>query len=191
MSERKRATGFVLMDAAFAADAKFLRLYRRADTPHDFAAAVGVFWLLLGDARRGKSPVIDWDDYEDYAPEVVSLKAVHLLKEDGFDPEVFDRWSPAYRSVSERTGGTVGYGGVRNDTESTLTSGQVSSGQVSSNGVGGVGEGTPQSFMRYPPRKSNYERLPGEAVRLVHDGTHRDADKCGVCHPLPREVVGE
>jgi hypothetical protein len=31
-----------------------------------------------------------------------------------------------------------------------------------------------------------YERLPGEAARLVHDGTHRDADKCGVCHPLPR-----
>lgn len=50
------------------------------------------------------------------------------------------------------------------------------------------GQSPPQSFMRYPTRKSSYERLPGEAVRLVHDGTHRDADKCGVCHPLPTGV---
>jgi hypothetical protein len=175
VAERKRATGFILMDAAFAADSKFLRLARRAETPHQFAAAVGVFWLILGEARRGKSPLVDWDDFEEYADEIAALKEAKLLQEDGFDPEVFERWAPAYRVPN----GTQRYPSVpdgRSDTKSTLTSGQVKSGQVHSNGVGGVGEGEPVSFIRYPSRPP--ERLPGEAVVPRHDGSHSD---CSVC----------
>jgi len=164
------------MDAAFAADAKFVRLARRAPSPHDYAAAVGVFWLILGDARRGKSPVVDWDDYEEYADEIALLKDSKLLLEEGFDPEVFERWAPAYRSVSDRTGGTQGYERVRKDTKSTNASGQVNSSHVTSNGVGGVGEGERQAFMAWQPK----------AKPNAHMGQHSD---CLVCAPL-RESEG-
>lgn len=180
MSERKRATGFVLMDAAFAADAKFVRLARKATSPHDYAAAVGVFWLLLGDARRAKSPVVDWDDYEEYDQEIDQLKAAHLLQEDGFDPEVFERWAPAYRSVSERTGGTDGYGRVPSGTKSTNTSGQVKSGPFSSNGVGGVGEGEPVSFIRSPKRSSfqpDYADIERQQRESLEDAIRKTAER--------------
>lgn len=48
------------------------------------------------------------------------------------------------------------------------------------------GQSPPTSMMRWPTK---YQPALGEAARLVHDGTHQDADKCGVCHPLPREKV--
>ncbi len=108
MTERKRASGFVLMDAAFTADAKFVRLARKADDPVDFAASVGVWWMLLADCRRAKEPEVDWDDYTEYSEQIDKLRAAGLLDDDGFDPESFSRWAPAYRSVSERTRGTEG-----------------------------------------------------------------------------------
>lgn len=155
MTERKRATGFVLMDAAFTSDAKFVRLARMVPDPHEYAACVGVFWMLLADCRRAKSPEVDWDDYPDYSEQIDLLRAARLLTADGFDPEPFQRWAPAYRSPKERTG-TEGYAGVRQGTEGTNTSGQVSSGQVGSE-----------------------QGLWGGSS--THDGRHPD---CLVCHPM-------
>jgi hypothetical protein len=167
MTERKRASGFVLMDAAFTADAKFVRL-ARLTTPVEFAACVGVWWMLLADCRRGKSPDVDWDDYTEYAEQIDRLRTAKLLNEGGFDPESFSRWAPAYRSVSERTRGTEGNGEVRSgteSTESTLTSGQVISGQV----LPTDGTRAREAFMGFKPK-------PG-----LHDGSHPD---CRVCEPL-------
>jgi hypothetical protein len=145
MTERKRASGFVLMDAAFTSDAKFRRLERIASDPTDFAASVGVWWMLLADCRRGKSPFIDWEDYTEYSDQIAKLRAAHLLDEHGFDPEPFERWAPAYRSVSERTPGTKG-------TQSTNTSGQVISGQVMSTNDGNARANEPQSFIAWKPK---------------------------------------
>ena len=172
MTERKRASGFVLMDAAFTADAKFVRLARKADDPLDYATSIGVWWMLLADCRRAKSPVVDWDDYTEYAGPIAKLRDAKLLNEDGFERESFDRWAPAYRSVSERIPGTKDNGAVRLGTESTNPSGQVISGQVTSNGVGGVGEGEPppRSFIRRSPKAGS------------HEGQH--GKDCSVCAPL-------
>jgi hypothetical protein len=170
VTERKRATGFVLMDAAFLSDAKFRRLERTAESPHDFAAAVGVFWMLLGDARRGKSPEVDWDDYEEYAAEIAQLRSAHLLQEGGFDPEVFERWAPAYRSKWDEQwvrSGTERNGEVRTSTEITDTSGQVSSSLVTSNERNGNARA---SFMGWKPKQT-------------HDGHH--GASCLVCFPVP------
>jgi hypothetical protein len=188
MAERKRAIGFALMDTAFAADAKFVRLARRAATPVDFAAAVGVFWLILADARRAKSPVVNWEDYEEYPDQIAALKDAKLLVQEGFEAETFERWAPAYHSPYDRTRGTQGDGGVRKGTQEYAVSTPINSTPIT-NGVGGVGEGEPQSFMRYPERKPPYQLAPGEAARVVHDGTHKDADKCIVCQPPIREGV--
>ena len=177
VTERKRASGFVLMDAAFAADAKFVRLSRKADDPVDFAASVGVWWMLLADCRRAKSPEVDWDDYTEYEVQVEKLRAAHLLNEHGFDPEAFERWAPAYRSVSERTPGTKGDGGVPKGTQSTETSGHINSGQVP-NGVGGAGEGG--SFMAWKPKdpENGAGLWKGQGL---HDGRH--GESCPVCFP--------
>lgn len=143
MTERKRANGFCLMDAAFAADAKFVRLARRAADPPSFAAAVGVFWLILADCRRAKSPEVEWEDYSEYASQITALKDARLLTPSGFDPDTFERWAPAYRAPKERTG-TDGYEEVRKVPSSTIPSGQVSSGHISSqNTEGGAGGGLP------------------------------------------------
>lgn len=179
MTERKRASGFVLMDAAFTSDAKFVRLARQADDPHDYATSVGVWWILLADCRRAKSPIVDWDDYTEYAEPIEKLKAAKLLNEGGFDPEPFERWAPAYRSVSERTAGTKGYGEIRSGTESTNTSGQVISNQVTSNGVGGPGEGDeppPRTFMRSP----RGPRADAEDVRRQEEEAWSKCTECGV-----------
>lgn len=163
MAERKRATGFVLMDAAFTSDAKFVRLARGTE-PIEFAACVGVWWMLLADCRRAKAPEVDWDDYTEYAEQIDKLRDAKLLNEGGFERESFDRWAPAYRSVAERTPGTKGNGQVPDGTKSTNTSGQVNSGHVFG-GVGGVGEG-------------------GSGIwrgRGTHDGSHGVG--CAVCYP--------
>lgn len=139
MTERKRATGFVLMDAAFTADAKFVRLARMVPDPIEYAACVGVFWMLLADCRRAKSPIVDWDDYPDYTPQVDLLRAAKLLTVDGFDPEPFNRWAPAYKAPKERTG-TPGYAGERDGTPGTNPSGQVVSGLFSSQAHNGQHE---------------------------------------------------
>lgn len=140
MAQRKRASGFALMDAAFAADAKFVRLARHAKTPMQFAAAVGVFWLILADARRAKSCEVNWDDYSEYATQVKALQAAQLLTSEGFDGTTFDRWAPAYKAPSEVREGTNGYEEVQKVRAATDTSGRLSSIPVSEGEDGGVGE---------------------------------------------------
>jgi hypothetical protein len=161
MAERKRATGFVLMDAAFTADAKFVRLARMVPDPHEYAACIGVFWLLLADCRRAKDPAVDWDDYPDYQPQVDLLRAARLLNDTGFEPEPFKRWAPAYKAPGERLG-TGGYGGLRKGTEGTNTSGQVKSVQVDSE-----------------------QGLWGGSA--LHDGHH--GETCVVCYPPSEQKV--
>lgn len=179
MTERKRASGFVLMDAAFTSDAKFVRLARKADDPLDYATSIGVWWILLADCRRAKSPIVDWDDYTEYAEPIEKLKAAKLLNEGGFEPEPFERWAPAYRSVSERTPGTKGDGGVPTGTKSTLPSGQVNSGHLSSNGgVRGAGEGETGLFMRSPRGRTGPEPSL-TAIKAQHDDAFQLCAKCG------------
>ena len=175
MTERKRATGFVLMDAAFTADRKFIRLAQTAPSPLEYAAAVGVFWLLLADCRRAKSPNIHWDEYEEYTDQIAMLRSVRLLREGGFEYATFQKWAPAYRSVSERTRESAdsehgAYPSVPDGNSNTVASVQVSSGQVNGGGAGGT-------FMGWKHREP--ERLPGEAVVPRHNGQHPDCLVCG------------
>ena len=168
MTERKRATGFVLMDAAFTADRKFLRLSRKAPKPLDYAAAVGVFWMILADARRVKSAEVNWDEYDEYSDQVVLLKEVKLLIDTGFDPDTFKKWAPSYRSPWDDKWVRSGTERVRGNTD---TSGQVSSGQVSSP-LPTNGTRAQETFMGFPPK-------------ALHDGSHPD---CIVCRPLERNA---
>jgi hypothetical protein len=141
MSERKRAHGFALMDTAFAADPKFVRLQRKAKSPSDYAAAVGVFWMVLADCRRAKSPEVVWADYEEYATELDLLKEARLLLPNGFAQPAFDRWAPAYKSPWDVRRGTQGNAEVHKDTQQDATSALLASTHISStNEEGGVGE---------------------------------------------------
>ena len=167
MTERKRATGFVLIDAAFAADRKFVRLARLAPSPADYAAAVGVFCLILADARRVKSPAVDFEEWAEYTDQVALLREVRLLTEDGCDPTTFDKWAPAYRSPWDTEWVRSGTARVRKGTDTSV---QFNSG----NGVGGVGEGEPQNFMRFPPKRE--PGLLADAYR--HEGQHANCDVC-------------
>jgi hypothetical protein len=142
VTERKRASHFALMDTAFAADRKFIRLARKASIPIEYAAAVGVFWLLLADARRSKSPDVDWSEYDEYVPQIQLLRQVGLLDDNGFPPGPFNKWAPVYKSPSDAArGGTQGNEEVRNGTQGSAASVQFASPQVSSPQVptGGVG----------------------------------------------------
>ena len=133
MTQRKRATGFALMDTAFAADAKFVRLARKAPSEIAFATAVGVYWLILADARRARNAAVSWDDYTEYADQIALLKDARLLTPTGFDPATFDRWAPAYKSPwdKERTG-TQGDAEVPESTQATPTSTPLTSTHISS-----------------------------------------------------------
>ena len=155
MTQRKRATHFALMDTAFAADRKFVRLARKATIPIEYAAAVGVFWMLLADARRSKSPTIDWSDYEEYEPQIRLLQEVGLLSDNGFPPGPFDKWAPAYKSPAD----TQRYAEVRKGTHRNDVSVQFSS--IPEGGVGGE------------------QGLWNGAGS--HDGRH--GTDCGVCFP--------
>jgi hypothetical protein len=186
MTQRKRATGFALMDTAFAADAKFVRLARKAPNEVAFAAAVGVFWLILADCRRARSAIVHWEDYTEYGDQIASLKDAGLLTTNGFIPESFDNWAPAYKAPTERTqssptvpNGTGLKGGSEHGaspsvpdgnagTESTVTSPHINSPQVT-NGVGGAGEGAAPVTMM------------GWRGKGFHDGRH--GPNCMVCHP--------
>lgn len=141
MTERKRASHFALMDTAFAADRKFVRLARKATIPVEYAAAVGVFWLLLADARRSKSPEIDWADYEEYQPQIQLLQEVGLLGVDGFPPGPFEKWAPVYRSPAD----TRRYAEVRKGTQGNASQRDISSIQFTSvpseGGAGGNEQG--------------------------------------------------
>jgi hypothetical protein len=162
MAERRRATHYALMDSAFAADRKFVRLARKASIPIEFAAAVGVYWIILADCRRSKSPEVDWDDYEEYGPQVELLRSVGLLDEVGFPPDAFTKWAPAYKSPFDAARGTKGNAQVRNGTHGNATSVQFSSVR----GDGGAGEG-------------EFGLLNGTGL---HDGRH--GKSCAVCAPL-------
>ncbi len=184
MTQRKRATGFALMDTAFAADAKFVRLARKAPNEVAFAASVGVYWLMLADARRARSALVHWEDYTEYTEQIAALKDANLLDVNGFPPGSFDNWAPAYKApterirplstVPDRTGGDgdsehEAYPTVPDrpsDTKSTVTSTHIRSDHLS-NGVGGAGEGG--TFM-------------GWRGKGMHDGRH--GASCAVCAPL-------
>lgn len=143
MTQRKKATHFALMDSAFTADRKFIRLARRASIPIEYAAAVGVYWILLADCRRSRSAVIDWEDYVEYRPQIDLLQEVGLLGDDGFPPDPFEKWAPRYKSPADaRRTGTQGNDGVRNGTQGNPTSIQFSSNQFpSEGGAGGSDQG--------------------------------------------------
>ena len=181
MSQRKRATGFALMDTAFAADAKFVRLARKAADEVAFAASVGVYWLMLADARRARSAIVHWEDYTEYSEQIVALKDAKLLTVNGFPDGSFDNWAPAYKAPSDRTrpdpnvpdrtadkptSERRAYPSVpdRNgSTKTTVTSPHISSDHL--NGVvGGVGEGgvRPTSLMGWAPKKP--EKLTDEQI---------------------------
>lgn len=99
---RKRTGNFALLDTAFLADPKFMRLHRCTPDPASFAAALGVFLMLLTDARRRKSPEVKWEDWTEYADQIVPLRDAGVLTADGFDPVSFEKWAPAYQSPSDR-----------------------------------------------------------------------------------------
>lgn len=193
MTQRKRATGFALMDTAFAADAKFVRLARKAPNEVAFAASVGVFWLILADARRARSAIIHWEDYTEYADQIASLKEAKLLTTNGFLDETFDNWAPAYKSVPERTRSyptvpeRIGDNGVSEHgayptvpdgnagTESTVTSPLIKSDHLTS---------PPTKDAR--PKADNFMGWGGKGL---HDGRH--GPECSVCAPLLQsEKVG-
>jgi hypothetical protein len=200
MTQRKRATGFALMDTAFAADAKFVRLARKASNPTEFAAAVGVFWLMLADARRARSAIVHWEDYTEYAEQIDALKDAKLLTTNGFIDETFDNWAPAYKAPPERTrayptvpDGTPPYPSVssngqtlstertqpypdvtpvRSGTESTVTSPHISSSQDQK-----VSSEKAENFMGFRPKEPGVWGGAG-----THDGRH--GESCQVCAPL-------
>lgn len=133
MTQRKRATGFALMDTAFAADAKFVRLARKAPSEVAFATAVGVYWLILADARRARNAAVNWDDYTEYTDQIALLKDAKLLTSTGFDPTTFDRWAPAYKSPWDKgRTGTQGDAEEQESTQATPTSTQLGSAQLKS-----------------------------------------------------------
>lgn len=177
MSQRKRATGFALMDTAFAADAKFVRLARKAADPVAFAAAVGVYWLLLADARRARDAVLNWDDYTEYAEQITALKEAKLLTVNGFEGETFDRWAPAYKSPNERT---QPYPDVPNRTNGKGTSEHGAYPTVP-NGTGGTPTSTHISSTQVTPTNETRENFMGFPKRASHEGQHPN---CTVCAPL-------
>lgn len=133
MTQRKRATGFALMDTAFAADAKFVRLARKAPSEVAFATAVGVYWLLLADARRARDAAVNWDDYTEYTDQIALLKDAKLLTSTGFDPTTFDRWAPAYKSPWDKVRtGTQGNAEEPESTQATPTSTPLTSPHINS-----------------------------------------------------------
>jgi hypothetical protein len=133
MTERKRATHFALMDTAFAADRKFIRLAAKATIPVEYAAAVGVYWMILADCRRSKDSTIDWQEYQEYEPQIALLQSVGLLNVNGFPQTSFDRWAPAYKSPWDTQRNAT----KRNGTQGDATSIQFNS--VPEGGVGGTG----------------------------------------------------
>ena len=135
------------MDTAFAADAKFVRLARKSLSEVAFAASVGVFWMILADARRSRCATINWDDYTEYAEQIAALQDAKLLTSDGFEEATFDNWAPAYKAPWDKdrtvgTGddaevrkGTQGYAKGTQGTQSTLTSTLLTSTHLSSPSV--------------------------------------------------------
>lgn len=184
MTQRKRATGFALMDTAFAADAKFVRLARKAPNEVAFAASVGVYWLMLADARRARSAIVHWEDYTEYVDQIAALKDAKLLDVNGFPGESFDNWAPAYKAPTERTrpssnvpDGTADKGDSEHGayptvpngnggTQSTITSPHINSDHLPTNKVTSE---KPDTFMSW-------------GGKGLHDGRHGKG--CSVCAPL-------
>jgi hypothetical protein len=169
MTERKRTSHFALMDSAFTADRKFVRLARKASIPIEYAAAVGVYWIVLADCRRSKSPEVDWDDYAEYAPQLDLLREVGLLSDTGFPPDPFEKWAPKYKSPADsRRTGTQGNAGGRNGTHGNAISNQLNSNHFTSEGG---------------PGETAVGVWNGEGI---HDGRH--GRECAVCAPLLPEL---
>lgn len=186
MTQRKRATGFALMDTAFAADAKFVRLARKAPNEVAFAASVGVYWLMLADARRARSAIVHWEDYTEYEEQIAALKDANLLNVNGFPDGSFDNWAPAYKAPTERTRPSSD---VPNVPDRTGGKGDSEHGAYPTvpDGHGGT-----QSTVASP--HINSDHLPTKKVtnensdtfmswrgKGLHDGRHPD---CAVCAPI-------
>ena len=88
---RYQAVAFFLGDPAFLSDPKFRALARRLPEPDDFNAAVGAYWIALSASRRKGSPVVD-AEAETASRFLVDLRAVGLLRDDGFPPESWAKW---------------------------------------------------------------------------------------------------
>jgi hypothetical protein len=121
MAERPRDARFALINVAFLADPKFVKL-ARSTSRERFNAAVGLWLQLLCAARAGRSPRIQWDDWPDDGEVIADLRGARLLTEEGFDPESFDTWAPkkTYPSDALRKP-TQGYTGLRNATTPSLS----------------------------------------------------------------------
>lgn len=182
MTQRKRAIGFALMDTAFAADAKFVRLARKAENEVAFAASVGVFWLILADARRARSAIVNWEDYTEYTEQIAALKDAKLLTTNGFDGETFDRWAPAYKSPNERT---RPYHRVPNGNNGTADEGDSEHGAYPSvpDGEAGTESTVTSTHIRssQDQKVSGSETFMGWRGKGLHDGRH--GETCSVCHP--------
>jgi hypothetical protein len=114
---------------------------------------------------------VDWDDYEEYGPQVELLQAVGLLAETGFPEDAFAKWAPAYKSphdFSRSTTGTRGNTQVRNGTHRNESISSIQFNSVPEVGGPGEGESPPQNFMGFPRRSR-------------HDGQHPD---CRPCEPI-------
>lgn len=180
MTQRKRATGFALMDTAFAADAKFVRLARKASDEVAFAASVGVYWLMLADARRARSAVVHWEDYTEYTEQIAALKDARLLDVNGFPGGSFDNWAPAYKAPTERTrpspnvpDGTADKGDSEHEAYPSVPDGH-----------GGT-QSTVTSPHIYSDKKvtsENSDNFMGWRGKGLHDGHH--GPECSVCAPL-------
>jgi hypothetical protein len=204
MTQRKRATGFALMDTAFAADAKFVRLARKAPNEVAFAASVGVFWLMLADARRARSAIVHWEDYTEYEEQIAALKDAKLLTVNGFPDETFDNWAPAYKAPTERTrpsptvpDRTPDKGNSEREayptvpdgpsgTQSTLTSPHINSDHLHGEvGGPGEGEGTRPVFLGFPPKKPR--KLTSEEIASYR--RHATASRDPVIAANARETL--
>lgn len=182
MTQRKRATGFALMDTAFAADAKFVRLARKAATPVEFAAAVGVFWLILADARRARSATVNWEDYTEYAEQIAALKDAKLLTVNGFEGATFDNWAPAYKAPAERTPAFPSVSTVPKRTASNGTTEHEADPSVPNGTAGTESTVTSPHIYSSQDQKVSPETFMGWGGKGLHDGRH--GSTCSVCAPL-------
>jgi hypothetical protein len=130
MTERPRDARFALINVAFLADPKFVRLARNLSRER-FNEAVGVWIQLLCAARQAKHPAIDWEDWADDTQAIADLRQARLLNVHGFDQETFDAWGPkrTYPSDLLRKA-TQDYAPLRTPTVPSLSQSHSSNGYV-------------------------------------------------------------
>ena len=174
MAERPRDARFALINVAFLADPKFVRL-ARSTTRERFNAAIGVWLQLLCAARSSRSAAVDWDDWTDDAEAIEDLRTARLLTSEGFDAESFDTWAPKKTYPSDTLRGTTQrYTGLRNATTPSLSHSLSNGKEVERDAAEGSvvmrSDGLPSgNVMGWRPKSG------------LHDGHH--GPECLVCHP--------